>query len=63
MLDPDAAAEADNVSQDSPEWYQIHLATERIRIPEILFQVKKLKNPAILLGNKLFQNWWGACKN
>ena len=38
VLDPDAA-EADNVSQDSPEWYQIHLATERIRIPEILFQV------------------------
>ena len=37
VLDPDAA-EAD-VSQDSPEWYQIHLATERIRIPEILFQV------------------------
>ena len=38
VLDPDA--EADNVSQDSPEWYQIHLATERIRIPEILFQVR-----------------------
>ena len=27
-------------TQDSPEWYQLHLATERIRIPEILFQVR-----------------------
>ena len=36
VLDPD---EQLAVSQDSPEWYQLHLATERIRIPEILFQV------------------------
>ena len=37
VLDPD---EQLAVSQDSPEWYQLHLATERIRIPEILFQVR-----------------------
>ena len=36
VLDPDQELA---VSQDSPEWYQLHLATERIRIPEILFQV------------------------
>lgn len=35
VLDPDQELA---VSQDSPEWYQLHLATERIRIPEILFQ-------------------------
>jgi hypothetical protein len=27
------------IAHDSPEWYQLHLATERIRVPEILFQV------------------------
>ena len=27
------------IAQDSFEWYQLHLATERIRVPEILFQV------------------------
>ena len=26
------------IARDSPEWYQLHLATEQIRIPEILFQ-------------------------
>merc|ERR1712088_1129665 len=26
------------ISRDSPEWYQLHLATEQIRISEILFQ-------------------------
>ena len=31
--------EDDEVSHDSVEWYQLHLATERIRTPEILFQV------------------------
>ena len=25
-------------SSDSPEWYQLHLGTERIRVPEIYFQ-------------------------
>ena len=28
----------DEISRDSPEWYQIHLATERLRVPEIYFQ-------------------------
>ena len=28
----------DEVSKDNPEWHQIHLATEVIRTPEILFQ-------------------------
>ena len=28
------------IKHDSAEWYQLHLATERIRVPEILFQVK-----------------------
>jgi hypothetical protein len=31
------------VEQDSPEWYQLHLATERIKTPEVLFQVIKCK--------------------
>ena len=26
------------ISRDSPEWYQLHLATERLRVPEIYFQ-------------------------
>ena len=26
------------IGRDSPEWYQLHLATEQIRISEILFQ-------------------------
>ena len=26
------------IARDSPEWYQLHLATEQIRISEILFQ-------------------------
>lgn len=26
------------ISRDSPEWYQLHLATERLRAPEIYFQ-------------------------
>ena len=38
--DPDFVTfEEDEVARDSPEWHQIHLATERIRVPEILFQV------------------------
>ena len=28
----------DEISRDSPEWYQLHLSTERIRVPEIFFQ-------------------------
>eukprot|EP00095_Tigriopus_kingsejongensis_P010207 snap_masked-scaffold704_size109063-processed-gene-0.8 protein:Tk10207 transcript:snap_masked-scaffold704_size109063-processed-gene-0.8-mRNA-1 annotation:"actin-related protein 5" len=37
--DPSFVAEGeDEVSHDSKEWYQLHIATERIRIPEILFQ-------------------------
>ena len=27
------------IAHDSFEWYQLHLATERIRVLEILFQV------------------------
>ena len=30
--------EKDEISRDSPEWYQLHLAIERIRVPEIFFQ-------------------------
>merc|ERR1712227_331395 len=30
--------EDDEVDRDNPEWHQIHLATETIRAPEILFQ-------------------------
>ena len=30
--------EGAEIAHDSPEWYQLHLATEQIRIPEILFQ-------------------------
>lgn len=30
--------EKDEISRDSPEWYQLHLAMERIRVPEIYFQ-------------------------
>ncbi len=29
---------------DSPRWHQIHLDTERIRVPEILFQVKRQRS-------------------
>ncbi|TRY79138.1 hypothetical protein TCAL_09044 [Tigriopus californicus] len=37
--DPDFVLDGDNeVSHDSKEWYQLHIATERIRIPEVLFQ-------------------------
>ena len=39
--DPTFAAgnpENEEISYDSPEWYQLHLATKQIRIPEILFQ-------------------------
>lgn len=28
----------EEISRDSPEWYQLHLATEQIRVPEIYFQ-------------------------
>jgi actin-related protein 5 len=28
----------EEITRDSPEWYQLHLATERIRVPEIYFQ-------------------------
>ena len=38
MADQEAAA---GVCRDSPEWHQIHLATERIRVAEILFQVRR----------------------
>jgi actin-related protein 5 len=31
--------EEQEISSDSVEWYQLHLATERIKVPEILFQV------------------------
>ena len=34
--------EDDEIRHDSPEWYQLHLATETIRTPEILFQVSGL---------------------
>ena len=30
--------ENEDISRDSPEWYQLHLSTERIRVPEIFFQ-------------------------
>ena len=41
--DPTFTTEEDNeVPHDSLEWYQLHLATERIKIPEILFQVRNL---------------------
>ena len=37
--DPKHAEEDGNeISHDSPEWYQLHHATEQIRVPEILFQ-------------------------
>ena len=28
----------EDISRDSPEWYQLHLSTERICVPEIFFQ-------------------------
>ena len=31
---------AKEVKADTPEWHQLHMATETIRVPEILFQVK-----------------------
>jgi len=34
----DSSEDKDEISRDSPEWYQIHLATERLRVPEIYFQ-------------------------
>ena len=49
VLDPDQELA---VSQDSPEWYQLHLATERIRIPEILFQVRLPRTSQILFSAK-----------
>ena len=38
--DPNFDNPGDNeeISRDSPEWYQLHLATERLRVPEIYFQ-------------------------
>ncbi len=37
--DPDFDKEdEDEISRDSAEWYQLHIATERIRVPEIFFQ-------------------------
>ena len=36
--DPNYDRKEDEVERDSPEWHQIHLATEQLRIPEILFQ-------------------------
>ena len=40
--DPDfRTSDDEEIPQDSPQWYQLHLATERIKVPEILFQVKK----------------------
>jgi len=36
--DPNYDRKDDEVERDSPEWHQVHMATERIRIPEILFQ-------------------------
>ena len=37
--DPDFDKEdEDEISRDSPEWYQIHIATEQIKVPEIYFQ-------------------------
>ncbi len=35
----DADGGGDGLDHDTPEWYQLHLAAERIKIPEILFQV------------------------
>merc|ERR1719334_264134 len=32
----------EEVGKDSPEWHQVHLATETIRAPEILFQPSML---------------------
>ena len=38
--DPNFGTESQQeIAHDSEEWYQLHLATERIRVPEILFQV------------------------
>ena len=34
----DGTCGGNEISRDSPEWYQLHLATEQIRISEILFQ-------------------------
>ena len=28
----------DIIFRDSPEWYQLHIGTERLRVPEIYFQ-------------------------
>ncbi len=39
--DPDFDTEdlsEQEISRDSPEWYQLHLATDQIRVPEIYFQ-------------------------
>ena len=38
--DPDFILQEDNeVNHQSKEWYQLHLSTEMIRVPEVLFQV------------------------
>ena len=52
------------IAHDSFEWYQLHLATERIRVPEILFQVNKhlprlSSSPSVLflvfrIGNQVY---------
>ena len=34
----DGEDNASEIARDSPEWHQLHLATEQIRISEILFQ-------------------------
>merc|ERR1719210_229179 len=31
-------ANIEDISRDSPEWYQLHLSTEQIQVPEIFFQ-------------------------
>ena len=46
--------EDEEVSHDSVEWYQLHLATERIRTPEILFQVKTTTTTAATATKFIF---------
>jgi hypothetical protein len=35
-----AAESTPGVSHDSPEYYHLHVDTEQIKVPEILFQVR-----------------------
>ena len=55
------------MGHDTPEWYQLHLGPERIKIPEILFQPSILGHeqaewPDSVKKFQSFFNIWSLCE-